>query len=90
MPQPDINLVRSLSVLAYESCLPAAWHIKCIGMHDCQQPGSDRCTQSARREEHLMDTKQRSGWATAMIALAVLVGAAFVLFLLMTLVGILD
>jgi hypothetical protein len=37
-----------------------------------------------------MDTKQRSGWATAMIALAVLVGAAFVLFLLMTLVGILS
>jgi hypothetical protein len=37
-----------------------------------------------------MDTKHRTGWATAMIALAVLVGAAFVLFLLMTLFGILD
>lgn len=37
-----------------------------------------------------MDTKHRTGWATVMIALAVLVGAAFVLFLIMTLAGILD
>ncbi len=37
-----------------------------------------------------METKHRTGWATAMIALAVLVGAAFVLFLIMTLAGILD
>jgi hypothetical protein len=37
-----------------------------------------------------METKHRTGWAMVMIALAVLVGAAFVLFLLMTLVGILD
>jgi hypothetical protein len=37
-----------------------------------------------------METKHRSGWATAMVVLAVVVGAAFVLFLLMTLLGILD
>ena len=37
-----------------------------------------------------MESKQRTGWATVMIALAVLVGAAFVLFLIMTLAGILD
>lgn len=37
-----------------------------------------------------METKHRTGWATVMIALAVLVGAAFVLFLIMTLVGVLD
>ncbi len=37
-----------------------------------------------------METRQRTGWMTVMIALSVFVGAAFVLFLIMTLAGILD
>ncbi len=37
-----------------------------------------------------METKHRTGWATVMSALALLVGAAFVLFLVMTLAGVLD
>jgi len=37
-----------------------------------------------------MESKQRTGWMTAMIVLCVLVAAAFILFLIMTLVGILD
>lgn len=37
-----------------------------------------------------METKQRTGWMTVMIVLSVLVAAAFILFLIMTLAGILD
>ncbi|HEX5164647.1 MAG TPA: hypothetical protein VFV93_04560 [Thermomicrobiales bacterium] len=41
-------------------------------------------------QEPLMETKQRSGWMTVMIALSLLVAAVFVLYLIMTLAGILD
>ena len=37
-----------------------------------------------------METKQRSGWMMVMIALSVLIAAVFVLYLIMTLAGILD
>ena len=37
-----------------------------------------------------METKTRAGWMTVMIALSVFVAAAFILFLILTLAGILD
>jgi hypothetical protein len=40
--------------------------------------------------EYRMETRRRTGWATAMVVLAIVVGAVFVIFLLMTLVGILG
>lgn len=37
-----------------------------------------------------MESKQRAGWATLLIVASVLVAAVFILFLIMTLAGILD
>jgi hypothetical protein len=37
-----------------------------------------------------METKQRTGWATALVVLSVVVGALFVLFLVMTAIPLFD
>jgi hypothetical protein len=58
----------------------------CIGTSDWR----DRGFVVVIVEMRLVETKHRSGWMTAMITLSVLVAAVFVLFLIMTLTGILD
>ena len=37
-----------------------------------------------------MESKKRTGWATALVALSVIVGALFVLFLVMTAIPLFD
>lgn len=63
-------------------------------MSEFQPPASGGDVENMRRSADagviVMESKQRTGWTTALIALSVFVGAAFILFLIMTLAGILD
>jgi hypothetical protein len=87
-PQETFQCGGSRQDIRFQTILhaPRRWHTECISRrHDAgEQPAAQET------QEQPMETKTRAGWMTALVALSVIVAALFILFLIMTAIGILD